>query len=478
MAAMEKGERIQSHIPYPELYAPEAVDLELTKQIMGVGETPVSTPLRRGALVTPIDLRRTPNRLSDDEILEALAARLGVEKRLLTDAINGARGDEREKVSESIRIALEKATHYLKQTLGIRAPNVSFGETADLGKNLVALVRETSRYRESYHKGLQNHAAYCALVSVGLAVFELQKKEAHALAAEMAHVEAALTQPTGTNAGNPLFHKYYAVSTPETLSVTIGGLSPQCRARVSMRDKSLESQITKYMLRPETTADSALKDVIGVRIEVRKDRVEEVLIRTLNYIQENLGATRMQIEDRNLLGTKRLDMFKKRKTEEIAHAESVVITTDTSPLSADSFRVTKIIAMIETLRGTPPTPISRALEIQIVEPENKNESGLSSHAVYELKKHITVMTRLFGGCNERWLKERIEKIAEEGGYDHRFVHNTLKGLQDVGFLIEMPNVPNKKVYAATDVYRRWLRVDGLITDPKIRQRVLHKLGSE
>ncbi len=473
----ETGERIQSHIPYPELYAPEAVDFEFTKKILGVDDksSPQSQPRQMGAPVTAIDLRRIPSRLTDNDILNAVSLHLGIEKDILdTDPVNGSRRAERDKVFHNINIALEEASNYIKNVLGLRAPKASVVST----KDIINLVQETSRYRESYHKGLQTHAAHCALVSVGLAVFELQKKEAHSLASEMAYVENVLTQPIEANDMNPLFYKYYAVSIPDFMSVTVNGITPQCRARLSMRDKSPESQITKYLMKPETSAEAALKDAIGLRIELRKERVEDVLVRVLNYIQEHLGASDIQVEDRNLLGTKQLDDFRRRKSEEVSNANNILVVTDTSLLSADSFRATKITAKIKTPRGTPSTLIDRAIEIQFIEPENKNESGLSSHAVYELKKHITVMTRLFGGCSEQWLKQHAGRIADTEGYNSQFVNNTIQGLQDVGFLMRMPNVPNRAVYAATDVYRRWLRVDGLITSPVIRRRVLHKLGSE
>ncbi len=466
----EKRERIQSHIPYPELYAPEAVDFELTKEILGVAD---DSP--RPSYVTAIDLRRTPRRLTDDEILKAVSRHLGVAKDIFNaDPKNNIQEAEREKVFFKINTALEEANKYIENVLELRAPHVRVGST----KDVINLVRQTSRYSETYHKGLETHAAYCALVSVGLAVFELQKKEAHSLASEMAYVESIFTQPIEANAMNPLFYTYYAGSVSDSTSVTVNGIIPQCRARLSMRDKSPESQITKYLMKPETSAETALKDAIGLRVELKKDRVDEVLVRVLNYIQEHLRAFDIQVEDRNLLGTKGLDDFKKRKSKEVSNAKKIAVETDTSPLSADSFHAIKITARIKIPRNASPALIDRPIEIQFVEPENKNESGLSSHAVYELKKHITVMTRLFGGCSERWLKLRAEQIAKAEGYNRQFVHNTIQGLQDVGFLMRMPNVPHKTIYAATDVYRRWLRVDGLITDPAIRHRVLHTLGSE
>lgn len=468
----KKAERVQEHVPYPELYAPEAVTLELTKRILGTdknADLPTSEQL--GAMVSPIDLRRVPSRLNDEEILQAVARHLDVDKRLLEADLKGEEQASQEKLLGNINIALEEGRNYLDNVLGIRVPSAWISNP----KDIIELIRKTSRYREENKKGLQQHAAHCALVSVAFAVFELQKKESHTLTQEMRYVEETLTQPSEKNEGAPLFYKHYAVDVPGSINVTISGLKKQCQARVFMRDKSAESQITKYLMKPEASAEAALKDAIGVRVEVHKDRAEEVLERILNYIQENLDASNLKVEDRNFLG-KRLEAFKDMKSKQVANAENILVITDTSPLSADSFRAVKIIGMIKVPRGGQ-NFIDRPIEIQVVEPENKNMSGLSSHAVYELKKHITVMTRLFGGCNESWITGRAEKIQQTEGYPREFIKNTLKGLQDVGFLMRMPKVPNKNVYAATDVYRRWLRVDGLVKDAAVQQKVLHALGA-
>lgn len=478
---VEKEERLQSHIPYPELYAPEAVDLELTRTILGAQEANLSrvASSRAGAPITSIDLRRTPRRLKDDEVLNTISTHLGVEKDIFDiNFDNGAGKTERDKVFHNINVALEEAEHYLTNVLGLRVPEFRTQKTWITGpRDIIELVRKTSRYSETDRKGLQAHAAYCALVSVAIAVFELQKKEAHSLASEMKYVEDIFTQPIEKNAMEPLFYKYFAVSDPGPISAVVSGLKSQCRVRFSMRDKSPESQITKYLMKPEASAEAALKDAMGLRIEVeKKERIEDVLARTLNYIQKHFGASDITVEDRNLLGPKRLEDFRKRKFKEIEKGDKIPVLTDTSPLTADSFRAIKITAKIKILRDAA-SVIERPLEIQFVEPENKNESGLASHAVYELKKHITVMTRLFGGCSEKWLKQHAMQIAKTEGYSDQFVNNTIQGLKKTGFLMEMPDVPNKKVYAAVDVYRRWLRVDGLITDPKIRRSVLHKLGA-
>ncbi len=473
----EKLERIASHIPYPELYAPDAVDHQLTLDLLG-SRNPATVrgiPHDRSseAGVTPIDLRRTPRRLTDQQILGAVSAHLDIPEDVLTArARSDGKGAQREKAYTEINIALREAHTYIDGVLGLTVPTAQVHSPEEI----IALIRKTSRYRDTNRKSLGEHAGYCALISVALAVFEIERKEAHTLKMEMGYVERFLTESSGANEHQPLFSPYYAIGISGPMTAVVSGITPQCQVRVSMRDKTPKSQITKYLMKPEATAESAQKDAIGIRIEVANKRIEDVLVASLNYVQEHLEAAHLIVEDRNLLGVERLDEFKDRKSEEVHDANQIPVVPDTSPLSADSLRAVKITGKINIPKnGTSHELISRPIELQVVEPENKNESGLSSHAVYELKKKITVMSRLFGGCSQRWLEAQTTKIAQTEGFPEGFVSNTIQGLQDVGFLIKLPGTEKKKVYAASDVYRRWLSVDGLITDKAIRKQVMHAL---
>lgn len=463
MAEKMGRERIASQIPYPEMYEERAVSRELTLEILSRPGTP-----ERGATVTPIDLRRTPERISGQEILDSVSAHLGVSLGTLAD--DGAQREAMyQKELADINLSLAIAHRYIEDVLGFRVPAAEVHSRAEV----VQLIRKTSAYSEHNKKGLENHAGYCALISAALAVFELQKKEAHTLDQEMVYLEKCLISSSDSMSRDPLFFKHFAGDTPTASSVVINDLQPQCRARISMRDKTQNSQITKYLMKPESTAQEALKDAIGIRLELGNERLEDAIIKLLQYFREHFAATGVSVEDKNLLGDKRLSDLKRRRTVEVPNSEEIPIFPDTNPLSADSFRAVKIVGNIRIPRGGTGMPIFRPIEIQLVLPDNKNESGLGSHAVYELKKQITVMTRLFGGCSEAWLTQRARKISDADG----FAKNVIQGLQDpkVGFLMTLPRT--RRVYAAADVYRRWLKADGLIEDPAIRDQLLHKVRS-
>ena len=481
MTMAESSEKILPHIPYPELYAPEAVRYQLTRDILlDPGTSRLLGQQASGdrkTLVSPVDLRRVPTEMSDQDLLDAVSKHLDASLgRIDEEPTSGEEKVKFEKHLADINLALTDAQTYLREQLGIPVPSASVHSK----KDIVDLLKRATLYKQTYRKGLEKHAGYCALISVALAVFELQKKEALTLEGEMNYIAQFLTQSTQANGGVSLFTKHTTGDIGDVIHVDVNDVSPPVRARLSMRDKKPDSQITKYLRIPEATAEGAQKDAIGLRLEFANDRMEDVLVKALNYLQEQMVAKNLHVQDRNLLDTEkgRLNDFKTRKAAEVHNSDEIPVISQTSLLAADSYKDIKVTCTLTIPRGGDSNAkqfAERAIEIQLVEPENKNESGLSSHAVYELKKKITVMSRLFGGCSDQWLTGQAKEIAQKEGFPPEFVHNVIHGLQDVGFMLRLPNTPNKKVYAARQVYDRWMRVDGLIENERIRSQVAHRL---
>ena len=133
-------ELLGRHIPYPELYEPEAVDYNLARQLlysprgMHVGEN-----------VSPVDLNRLFQRLTDRDILDIVAIQLGVP------------GKDIEKRMGDINEALSQAHQYLSEVLGLKMPSAQVHSKEDI----VALVRKTTLYRKEEKKHLETHAGYC-----------------------------------------------------------------------------------------------------------------------------------------------------------------------------------------------------------------------------------------------------------------------------------------------------------------------------
>ncbi len=469
---MRAGEMIRSQT-VGAVYERDAVSFTTMSALLGsaahVGES-------RNEVATVIDLHRTPTDFSDQDILEAVSRHLSAPLGNIGTVQESP--DDRERYEEllgNINLAIVEARNYLEGVLSMRLPSQIHEVKVNSRQDIIDLIRKTSRYGITGKSGLEVHAAYCALVSVTLAVFELQKEAAHLLEIEMMKVEVVLTQPSEINEYAPLFSKKFAVLPDAPITVTINGAEPRLTALLSMRDKKPDSQITKYLTRPESNVQEALKDAIGVRVEIANERIEEALILVVTFLQKYLAADGLKIEDRYVLaehGEQRLLALKEGLATIPGIKSEVTVTAatldDDNPFSAQSFRVVKVLANIMI----PGTDRIRSIEFQIVEPESRNEKKLSGYPIYELKKKITVMTRLFGGCSQSWMKKQLAQISDADGYAEKIIDELRADSKD-RFLISLTGTGK---YAAASVYDRWLRVPGLITNRAHRKQIGHALG--
>ncbi len=473
---MDKLGHVQENLN-PDLYDPRMTGILLTARLIG-SDVPIGT---EKAIATVIDTHHLPV-LNEREVLTAISTHLGVSvfENLKSDPPPGENPEYDDAIGR-INEALDVAEGYLNRFLSIQLPRqarAADGPRIRSRKDIVDLISKTTKYGERDRRGLEAHAAYCALISVALAVFELQKAEAHLLQGDMRSVEDFFTTSSEKNDQAPLLRKRYASSDDEPAIATLNGANGPYQVKVSMRDKKIDSQITKYLSRPEANVREALKDAIGIRLETDKAQIPDVIIAVLSYLEKNesrLGISNILVEDRNILaelGDAGLADFKSRIDREVEGGLEISFKespkTGDNPISSQSFRVVKILCNLKI----PDTDRERSVEIQIVETENKNERGLSSYPVYELKKKITVMTRLFGACSEKWLRARLQEISSTREYSQ----NIIDGLQDPHdkFLMSLPGKSGR--YAATSVYSRWLMIPDLISDQAERNQLIHGLG--
>src|SRR3989338_2067433 len=238
MTMAESSEKILPHIPYPELYAPEAVRYQLPRDILlDPGTSRLLGQQASGdrkTLVSPVDLRRVPTEMSDQDLLDAVSKHLDASLgRIDEEPTSGEEKVKFEKHLADINLALTDAQTYLREQLGIPVPSASVHSK----KDIVDLLKRATLYKQTYRKGLEKHAGYCALISVALAVFELQKKEALTLEGEMNYIAQFLTQSTQANGGVSLFTKHTTGDIGDVIHVDVNDVSPPVRARLSMRDK-------------------------------------------------------------------------------------------------------------------------------------------------------------------------------------------------------------------------------------------------
>src|SRR3989344_4824688 len=115
----ESPENLLTHIPYPELYAPEAVKAQIARNILLQPQSENDDK----KVVSPIDLRRTPQELSGQEMLDAVSNHLGVSLGKVN--VTPSSADERHALENqllNINAALRGSHDYLRRVLNVKVP--------------------------------------------------------------------------------------------------------------------------------------------------------------------------------------------------------------------------------------------------------------------------------------------------------------------------------------------------------------------
>lgn len=461
-----KGERLQEHIAYPDMFFARGASDELVQEILDV-----RGGIYRGKNVTALDVRNVPRdvvrpkrEVSRGKIIDYISTQLDIEPSDLDDPQKSL------ELFERINRALTRAKIYITQVLKQDLPSAVDAFQVNDKEDLITLVGNATLYSRS-NKKLTPHLGYCALIKAALGVLELDKPEAGFLRDEMEWLQRFLTEHENVdNKNSPFFDRKSGWGSDELISATISGVHPPCDVKFSCRDKSAESQWMKYEYVPESTAERARKDEIAMRIEVKRERAEDLLKRLIPYLVARLGAKNLRIENKNMFLEPDFDQLYRSARNAIPLKIKLDKEHDPNPRSATKFQVLQIVGQIDVAEEgkTGHMRHPRSFEIQIVESENKNNVGLASDGVYRLRKLCAIMTRFFGSFDVRWLRERAAEIG--GGMSPE---KLIAEMTREGCIIELPNVAGKFSDRAT--IERWLEVDGLIADPKIRNRYQHAL---
>lgn len=463
-----RGERLQEHAAYPDMFFARGANDELVEEILSVQKG-----VFKGRNITMLDVRNVPRDITHDrkrevsrgKIIDYISAQLNIEPSDLDDERKA------EELFERINSALNRAKLYITQVLKQELPSSVSTLQVRSKEELIALVRNATLFSRSSKK-LTPHLGYCALIKAALGVLELDKPDAGFLRDEMEWLQRFFIEPANAdNKGNPLLERKPGWSADDRIPAVVLGIHPPCDVVFSCRDKTAESQWMKYEYVPESTAERARKDEIAMRIEVRRDRIGDVLNRIIPYCAARLRAENLRIENKNMFSHEDFGALFEGVRNTVPRSIRLERDHDPNPRSSAKFQVLQITGHIDVAEegksGRMRHP--RSFEIQIVEPENRNNVGLASDGVYRLRKMCAIMTRFFGSFDGSWLRERGAEIA--GGMSpEKLVSEMLRE----GCILELPNVSDK--YADRATIERWLEIDGLITDERIRKRYQHALN--
>jgi hypothetical protein len=350
-----------------------------------------------GVNITPMDFFATSPDLSDDEIAEGIEGYLGVENL--------------ENKIEAINKALIKSKDYIENYLHMKLPKeIKNLEDARNISDVIKIFKKTAAAKEGDRIGLA--PAYCGLLSVAVASFEFEKKEMDGLMKESEYLyEAMFGSEKETESDEESEYKtFYYIKKKKSGYDRIGicNGSEIITGTSYFRGKNEDSLISKFINKPESTAEEAAKDGIGFKFEVKtEDDLEKIVPEITKYFKNNFEAEDFVFENTKLLSADKLDEIKERCEEQLRALgeRSLLVKENGNEYSNRNFRSFKVNGSLAVpMKGDIDSmKMRRHFEVQIVLSNNDNESGFSNHFVYEAAKKLSVVTRLFGSFTEDYL---------------------------------------------------------------------------
>ncbi len=199
------------------------------------------------------------------------------------------------------------------------------------------------------------------------------------------------------------------------------------------RVKEDYSILSKMLLKPEFDNKEALKDAVGFRLSIDRKYIPELIkkflsfLADLNNIPEDMSIHKLRLDIKGkILNKEDIEAVQK-------HADTLLEFFFDShiPISADcqnsrssgKYRDVKILFDITLKNGNESR--NRSVEIQIIDRDSRNESGLSNHSVYKLKQKMGIFTRLYGSIPIKWLEEEVRRLSIQTRLDYDKVMDAL-----------------------------------------------------
>ncbi|MFH1254993.1 MAG: hypothetical protein V1667_00770 [bacterium] len=403
-----------------------------------------------GENITPIDFFSSCSDLSDQEIIDSIEAYLLIEK--LEDKI------------EEINQSLESSKKYIEEYLHLRLPKeVQNLEKLKNKNDALKIFKKTSVSKDGKNIGLS--PAYCAVVSVLAAAFEFEKKEMRGMIQESATLYESMFRENDSMIRN--FHKIVSVKTGYDKSAIFDELNGKIFIADSyFRGKNENSFITKFINKPEATSEEISKDGLGFKFEVKSTHDAIGLISFLvRYFKEKFAADNFIFENTNLVDR---DEIKEIELEVKKNLNDFLMPNDFNQHANPNFECFKINGSLSARKGgdAQGMKIRRRFEIQIVLSNNTNESGFSSHFIYEGSKKLFATTRLLGSFTERYLDLICDEASAGSGISAKKIKNYFKN----NFIVEVKAKGyDKKRYANKNCAKRFMNSGIFSGDMEIKK---------
>lgn len=337
-------------------------------------------------------------------------------------------GDKEKELYERLGASIRAANTFLKDALHVPSGLAYADEdvpSITTRKELLEFLRSVTLFEKGSknpQQATRAHLRNCGIVLASIAAYELGKRDIQQLLqADATTLDKVLCRGGALEDGGAPVEALFGDDYLESAGGGNGGRRrkvvmldsrPPLQMDLSLRAKSPLSLMMKFLGKVDANADEALKDGIGMRFELKdSNAVLQMTTHTVKYLTKELGATGISIKVAGAaLDEQQLDVLKSELGDVTDKDEGPIrFPRQTNTITNTRYRDVKILASV-IINGE-----LRSIEIQLFDEDNKNESGLRNHYVYDLAKRVRVFTRLYGRCPESWFNEMLYKAAQDSG---------------------------------------------------------------
>jgi frataxin-like iron-binding protein CyaY len=396
---------------------------------------------------TVIDFPDLPPSSGEKDFLKWIEKEIGISPSVILNRKNPEHKEE----YKNLNHAYIQGKNFLRDTLKYSEEELSVGPDGLFSKeDIFDLLKGTVAVKGI--KGLSRSVAYCRIVKATLVAYETLKHDADSLKEIMEKFENKIISPISENK-NPDAPFVLIREGDNVKYVYVQGKSG-IQAEISSRAKDIQKAMLRFINRPDSSAESALKDGIALSIVVDKGQVVDLLPVLVKWLSKKMGVRHFEIENKSFFSQKQKNRVEEILLEFLSRNNFDFKEGVSNPTSMGDFSALVIEGVLENaITNKKVSEHVKQFEIQIISKDNVNEKGKNNHNVYDVVKFVNARTRLDGGCPESVFREFVREASYKSGIEEEDI---------IDFLTQKENSPidkirknNKNIYVAHSVYKRW-----------------------
>lgn len=405
---------------------------------------------------TVIDFQGLPPGSTEEDYFKWIEREVGIKAEIL----NGPQTPESAEEFKRLNEAFQRAKIFLQDTLKYGEKDIPASPSEILSKNDVVKFLEKTVFAKNKItvEGMKN----CRLAKATVVAYETLKHDA-----ELLEKSADIFENKMVGSGSK--------GTPLTLIPTEQGKKfyvtiqqkKNVKGFIDSRGKGVDSAMSKYFNRAESSAKTALKDGIGSTISIEeKNEAVDLLPVLCKWLRDEMKVPKIRIGNQSFLNESQMNKLRLSLT---GYSENSLILKESkaNPTSSGTYKTIKITGELgsEEFSGS---PLAKQFEIQIVDPKDENEKGEGHHSNLDVVKLVVARTRLDGGCPEHIFKEFLKDASRESGMSAKTIEGYITKSREAGKpprIIKTYRKNSKGVnvgrplYIAHSVYSRWDKFD-------------------